>query len=57
MDTLKTNSDNFHSIQPVRVTDTDPRFYDPTKENRTLYYNDETIGIYSIQGKIETSFF
>ncbi|CAF1156523.1 unnamed protein product [Rotaria sordida] len=50
-DTLKTNSDNFHSIVPVRVSDTNPCLYYPTKENRTLYFNDETVGIYSIQEK------
>ncbi|CAF3212195.1 unnamed protein product [Rotaria sp. Silwood2] len=50
-DTLKTNSDACHSIVPVRVRDTNSCLYYPTNENRTLYYNDETIGIYSIQDK------
>ncbi|CAF1597704.1 unnamed protein product, partial [Rotaria sp. Silwood1] len=50
-DTLKTNSDNFHPIVPVRVRDTNPCLYYPRNESRTLYYNDETIGIYSIQEK------
>ncbi|CAF3969510.1 unnamed protein product [Rotaria magnacalcarata] len=50
-DTLKTNSDNFHSVAPIRVSNTNSCLYYPTNQNRTLYFNDETIGIYSIQDK------
>ncbi|CAF3452190.1 unnamed protein product [Rotaria socialis] len=50
-DTLKINSDNFHSVAPVRVSNTNSCLYYPTNENRTLYFNDEAIGIYSIQDK------
>jgi hypothetical protein len=47
-DTLKTNSEQFHS---VRVSDTNSCFYYPNNQHRGLYYNDETTGIYTIQGK------
>jgi hypothetical protein len=46
-DTLKTNSDH----PSVRVSDTNSSVTYPINQTRTLYYNDETIGIYSIHGK------
>ena len=49
-DTLKTNSDNFQTILPVRVTDAKPSLYYPTYQTRISYFNDETTGVYSIQG-------
>jgi plastocyanin domain-containing protein len=51
MDTLKTSSDHCHSIPSVRVSDTSSSVNYPMNQTRTIYYNDETTGIYSIQGK------
>jgi len=45
-DTLKTTQ----SLPTVRVSDANTY----STQTRTLYYNDETAGIYSIQGKKKT---
>lgn len=56
-DTLKTNSDHFPAQPSVRVSDTNSCLYYPASQTRTLYYNDETTGIYSVQGKETSSFY